>query len=286
MAWSAAMREHLAGGATTLARAWAVDRRDGMRFGFTDHDRDLAFDGRVFRAETGVTASAIQQTTGLAVDNTEALGALSDAGVTEADILSGRFDGAEVRSWLVNWADVAQRALIFRGTIGEIRRGAGAFQAELRGLSEALNVTQGRVYQKPCSAVLGDRACGVDLDDPAWHEAGVLAAVAEGRILTMPGFARGAGWAERGRLRVTSGAAAGLSGMVKSDRIAGGQRVVELWQGMEGLRAGDAVRIEAGCDKRAETCRAKFANLLNHRGFPAIPGEDWLVATPSRQVRG
>lgn len=277
---------HLAGGATTLARAWAVDRRDGARFGFTDHDRDLSFEGRVFRADTGVSARTLEQTTGLAVDNSEAAGALSDAGLTEADIAAGRFDGAELRAWLVNWADVAQRVLTFRGTIGEIRRAAGGFEAELRGLSEGLNVERGRVYQKPCSAVLGDRACGIDLSDPAWHENARLTAVDGGRILTLPVLARAAGWAERGRLAVTSGAAVGLAGLVKADRIMGGARVVELWQAIPGLAPGDGVRLEVGCDKRAETCRAKFANLLNHRGFPSIPGEDWLVASPSRQVNG
>lgn len=285
MGW-ADLQAHLDTGATTLARAWAVDRPDGVAFGFTDHDRDLAFEGRVFRADTGVTARALEQTTGLAVDNSEALGALSDAGVTEADILAGRFDGAEVRAWLVNWANVAERVLIFRGTMGEIRRGAGAFEAELRGLSEPLNRDQGRVYQKPCSAALGDGACGIDLNDPAWHEVATVMAAMDGRILTLPALPRGAGWAERGRLRVTSGAGARLIGLVKADRVTATGRVVELWEALPGIAAGDAVRLEAGCDKRAETCRAKFANLLNHRGFPHIPGEDWLVATPTRQVRG
>ena len=40
------------------------------------------------------------------------------------------------------------------------------------------------------------------------------------------------------------------------------------------------IRIEAGCDKRADTCRVKFGNFLNFRGFPHIPGEDWLTSYP------
>ena len=75
----------------------------------------------------------MQQSTGLSVDNTEALGALSDAAIREADIEAGRYDGAEVRAWLVNWADVSARQLQFRGSIGELRRAGGAFEAELRG---------------------------------------------------------------------------------------------------------------------------------------------------------
>jgi uncharacterized phage protein (TIGR02218 family) len=58
--------------------------------------------------------------------------------------------------------------------------------------------------------------------------------------------------------------------------------VVELWEALGApLAAGDMVRIEAGCDKRAETCQLKFDNFLNFRGFPHIPGEDWLMAYPT-----
>ena len=86
MAVSAELQAHLDSGATTLARCWAVTRADGVELGFSDHDRDLAFEGITFRANTGLTARALEQTTGLAVDNSEAIGALSDAAVTEADI--------------------------------------------------------------------------------------------------------------------------------------------------------------------------------------------------------
>ena len=87
----------------------------------------------------------------------------------------------------------------------------------------------------------------------------------------------------RGRITVLSGAAVGQTGVVKRDREVGGQRVVELWEILSaGFGPGDLVRLEAGCDKRAETCRLKFANFENFRGFPDIPGEDWLVSYPVR----
>jgi uncharacterized phage protein (TIGR02218 family) len=279
---SAALQAHLAGGATTVARCWRVVRRDGVTLGFTDHDRDLAFDGVVFRAGTGLTARALSQTTGLSVDNTEAAGALSDAAITEADVAAGRFDGAEVTAWDVNWADVAARALRFRGTMGEIVRVAGGFRAELRGQTEALNRPQGRVIQKPCGAVLGDAACRFDLGQPGYFAEVAVEAVEEARRFTwaaLGGFDDR--WFERGRLVVQSGAAAGLVGLVKGDRIGAAGRVVELWQGLGApVAPGDLVRIEAGCDKRPETCRLKFGNFLNYRGFPHVPGEDWLTAYP------
>ena len=278
------LHDHLALGVTTVARVWMVRRRDGSVYGFTDHDRDLGFDGLLFRASSGMTARVLQQTTGLSVDNSEAVGALSDASVTEEDMLTGRFDGAEVRSWLVNWADVAQRVEVFRGSFGEITRVAGQFRAELRGQTEALNQPRGRVFHRACSAILGDAACGLNLGRPEFAVEAVLE-VAAGVALQFAGLTGFApGWFQRGRLVVLSGTAAGLVGVIKADRVKGSLRRIELWAGLGvDLVAGDLLRLEAGCDKMADTCRAKFDNFLNFRGFPHIPGDDWLASYPNSE---
>jgi uncharacterized phage protein (TIGR02218 family) len=276
------LEAHLAAGVTTVCRCWLVERRDGMRLGFTDHDRDLAFEGVLFRAGTGLSARALSQTTGLAIDNAEAMGALSDAAVTEADIAAGRFDGAAVTAWLVNWADVAERALEFRGAIGEVVRAGGAFRAELRGLAELLGQPRGRVFQRPCSALLGDAACGVDLAAAGYRAERAVEGVEDGRLFRWAAFAGfDDRWFEAGRFTVLTGAAAGLVAAVKGDRLSAAGRVVELWEGLRApVRPGDVVRLEAGCDKRPDTCRLKFGNFVNFRGFPHIPGEDWLTAYP------
>jgi len=43
------------------------------------------------------------------------------------------------------------------------------------------------------------------------------------------------------------------------------------------IAANDTFDIFAGCDKRFETCQAKFANAVNFRGFPHIPGQDTII---------
>lgn len=275
---------HLAGGVTEVARCWRVIRRDGQTFGFTDHDCALVFDGTTFKADTGLSASALSQSTGLSVDNTEAIGALSDASITEADIEAGRFDGAEVEAWLVNWRAPENRVLQFRGSFGELERQAGGFQVELRGLAEAMNRRMGRVYQRGCSAVLGDGDCRFDLSTPGYAHEGAADRVSEGRFLEFDRLdSFEPRWFERGRLRVLSGAAEGLVAVIKNDRFSDGIRKVELWEALRAdLLPGDLLRLEAGCDKRMETCRLKFSNLLNFQGFPDIPGDDWVMAYPGR----
>ncbi len=281
------LQEHLETGLTTTCRCWAIKRADGQVFGFTDHDMELNFDGLSFKASTGLTATAIDQATGLSIDNSEAMGVLSDASVKDADIESGRFDGAEVRAWLVNWAAPDQRSLQFRGSIGEIRRAGGAFHAELRGLTDLLNRPMGRVYQKPCTAVLGDTSCGFDTSSPGYFAEAEVVSLTAGSILRLKGAeAPDNAWFERGRLDVISGLASGLWGSIKQDERVAGGRDITLWSGISGgLAIGDRVRVTAGCDKRMETCRKKFSNLLNFQGFPDLPREDWVLAVPKKSHR-
>jgi uncharacterized phage protein (TIGR02218 family) len=274
---------HLASGITTLCHAWSIRRQDGVAYGFTDHDRDIAFEGLSFKAGTGLTARALQQTSGMSVDNSEAYGALSDLSLTEAELMSGRFDGAELCIWMVNWADPGQRVLQFKGSIGEIQRAGGAFKAEMRGLAEMLNQPQGRSYQRKCPAILGDAACGFDLSQPGFSVE-APAVVLEDRLrFSFPGMTDFADrWFERGRVEVLSGTAAGLTGVVKQDRLEASGRRIELWQRLgASVQEGDLLRLVAGCDKTVETCRFKFANFLNYRGFPHIPGQDWLTSYPA-----
>jgi uncharacterized phage protein (TIGR02218 family) len=279
---NAALQAHLEGGLTTVAHAWAIARKDGVTLGFTDHDRHLEFAGITFRADTGLSALAVAQSTGLAVDNTEALGALSDLSIREDEIEQGRFDDADVTAWLVNWNDVTQRRVQFRGTIGELSRADGGFRAELRGLTEALNRPSGRVFQKPCTAVLGDSACRFDLRTPGFFAELPTESASQSREFRWENYtAFTADFFSRGKLEVLDGPGAGLWGMIKQDRFVSGARIIELWEPIRAAVApGTMVRLTVGCDKRGETCRAKFKNYLNFRGFPDVPGEDWVMAVP------
>jgi uncharacterized phage protein (TIGR02218 family) len=273
---------HMKTGATTTCRAWSVTRKDGQHYGFTDHDRDLVFEGITFRANTGMTAGAVQQSLGLAVNNTEVVGALSDAAISEADIASGRFDGAAVVTYLVNWANVDQRSIRFRGTIGEIRWGEGKFTAELRGMTDVLNRASGRVYQSSCPAVLGDSECRFNLDQLQFHvETSIKERGSFGVyfIASQPSFPDR--WFERGQVRITSGVGKGIAAQVKFDYEESGLRRIELWQDFDVLPGlGDTIRLDAGCDKLEGTCRTKFNNFLNFRGFPHIPSADWMTSYP------
>jgi len=184
----------------------------------------------------------------------------------------------------VNWSAVGQRVLMRRGAIGQVRRGRLAFVAEVRSLAHILNQTVGRTFQHACDAELGDARCGVDLDDPAHKGTGSVTALAGDRSFTVSGLGGfAAGWFTLGRLTWTSGANAGRVAEVTShDVVAGARRLTLLEAPVRSIAVGDDFVVRAGCDKRLETCRDRFANVVNFRGFPHIPGQDTVIRYPNR----
>lgn len=267
---------HLARETTSLCHCWRVTRRDGTVAGFTDHDRPLTVDGTTFEPRSGFTASEARETLGLAADTVEIEGAISAATITVEDIAAGRWDGAIVETLLVNWRAPDEAATIRTQTVGRITRADNRFVAELEGPEAALDRIGGRWFRRTCDAELGDARCGVDLDDPALSGAGSVTEAVSADMIRVAGLeAFAAGWFAEGRLTATSGAATGMTVRVLSHRISGEGIDLVLWRdGGVPLAAGDGFEIVAGCDKRFATCKVKFSNHLNFRGFPHLPGND------------
>lgn len=278
---AADLHAHLATGLTRVCQCWALERSDGMTLGFTDHDQALMFEGITFQADSGLSAKALASSTGLSVNNTEAVGVLQSDVIAEEDIEAGRYDNAKVTNWLVQWDNVDARQVQFRGNLGNITRQNGQFEADLRGLTDALNQPHGRSYLKTSPADLAGQNNGSAPTDPAFYVEVPIARVEDGTRLYLPVSGYAEEWFGYGMLQVLSGASEGLSAAIKRDSLGNGLREVTLWEAFPTrLRAGDTVRLVAGHDGRAETYLAIFGDLVNFRGFPHIPGDDWLMSVP------
>jgi|CXWL01.1.fsa_nt_gi uncharacterized phage protein (TIGR02218 family) len=273
-----ALAASLASGVTTLANVWLITRRDAQVFAFTDHDQLLPFDALMCEPISGLSAGATEKSLGLGVDSAGVIGALSSEAVTEQDLALGLWDGARVELYRVDWTDTAQRAHVFAGRIGEVQRGAQAFEAELRGLQAPLNVAVGRVFSRFCDADLSDARCDKDIETSVFRGTGVVTALLMGGAFGADGLeAFAEGWFTRGRLVWSAGG----ENEVAAHRVEGGDAVLELLD-LPGpaLALSAAFTVYAGCDKRFETCRAKFANTLNFRGYPHMPGNDVVQSRP------
>lgn len=267
---------HLDGGVTTLCHCWRLTRRDGVVMGFTDHDRRLTFAGTDFLAASGFAASEREEEAGLSTATSEVAGGFSSEAIREEDLAAGLYDGARVELFLVNWADPSQNLLLKVEDVGEVTRAGGEFRAELRALSHRLSQPQGRVYARRCDAVLGDARCGVSLAGGAFRATGTVAAVMDESRLTVSGLAGySAGFFRHGQLTFTDGALAGTIAEIDGQDDA----ALSLWLPLSVLPAiGDGVTVTAGCDGSFATCRTKFVNSTNFRGFPHMPGADFAYS--------
>lgn len=271
---SPGLAAHLAGGVTTLAWCWKLTRRDGVSLGFTEHDGDLTFDAVTYEAACGFTASALETSSGLNIDNLDVAGALNSLRLDEGDLAAGIYDDAEIEIWRVNWANVEERLLMRKGNLGEVSRSGAAFTAELRGLAHRLNQPTGRLYQYGCDADFGDARCGLDAGD--WTVAATVTGASGAALIVERLSAFAAGHFTRGRLTFTSGENEGAVMEVKSHAPDGR---IELWRAPSRMVApGDMVSLMAGCDKQFSTCHMRFANAENFRGFPHMPGNDFVLA--------
>ncbi len=273
-----ALAAHLKGEATTTCHCWKVSLRDGAIMGFTEHDEALTFGGVTYLAASGFLASENDSETGLAASSGEVAGGFSSEAVSEADLSAGRFDGARVELYLVNWQVPEQHILLKVREIGEVTRAGGAFTAELRSFAHRLSQPQGRVYGRRCDAALGDGRCGANV--AAFQVGGAVVSTDAAGRLTVSGLSAFAdGFFKQGKMRFTSGANKDRSFDLDDHALRDGVATFRLWLPLEVLpQQGDTFTVTAGCDKSFATCKTKFANHLNFRGFPHMPGADFAYS--------
>ena len=373
---STAFKNHLASNYHTLATCWKVTRQDSTVKAFTDHDADIVFDSVTYLAASGYTASNIDSTDALNVDNLEVQGMLTSPSITEDELRAGLWDYASVEIFLVNWADLSMGRLVQRvGTLGEISTNRGYFVAELRGLTQAFTRMIGELTSPACRASLGDERCKVNLvgGSPSFTRTGTITAVRDdnmtifdtsriedgpleestffglqpmggtegARFVTdddLPNLVNGgavaiygmtggnahlngvyiarevvhsgasvsfavpeidapfgfqsspagkavqlgnsSGYFDFGVLTWTSGLNNGLSMEVKN--YVPTLFMLALPMPFE-IQVGDTYSVHAGCDKKLETCRDRFDNIVNMRAEPYLPGMDKVVQVARRQ---
>ena len=257
-----------------VATFWRVHRRDGVTLGLTSHDRDLWFDGVRHRAAPGMLPSAIRRSGDLFPDSAEVHGALTHDSIAADDLASGRFDGARVEIGAVDWENL-DRAVLYRGEIGDVTEEAGRFGAELISAKAALEADVVPRTSPTCRARFGGPGCTLSVARFT-HEA-VLAEVdpAANRV----SFTGGPPHTElrEGSVRWIDGPQAGLTIPVVRADVDGVVLDLPLDPGLvPGVRA----LLREGCDHTLQTCAQRFANAANFQGEPFVPGNDLLTRAP------
>lgn len=279
---SAELATHIASEVTTLATCWKLTRRDSVIFGFTDHDMDINIDSLVYKAASGFTPSAIQNTSTLSVDNLDVEGMLSASDITEADIMAGLYDFAEIEIFQVNYNDLTQGKLkLRRGWIGEVSLLKQQFVAEVRGLTQRLSQTIGELYSVSCRATFADSRCKIN---PATYTVtGTITSIVSNQEFKDSARTETSGLYNFGKITFTNGNNNGLSMEVKE--FSSGGKIVLVLPISYGIAIGDGYSMTQGCDKTLTTCANQYNNVTNFRGEPHVPGLDKMLETAGTRVK-
>jgi uncharacterized phage protein (TIGR02218 family) len=258
-----------------LAFCWRLERRDGVTIGLTSHDRDLAIGGVLYRAAPGMLPSAVRRGSGLTPESMDVRGALSSDALHGPDLEAGRWDGAALWLMLTEWIDPGALWLeLARGEIGAVEREGNAFTAELVGPGAVLDMPVAPETSPDCRAMLGDKACRVDMGA---RRRVVRVSAVSGQVATVVGGGLAAGAYAFGSLRWLTGGNTGIVQAVTASD-AGGVTLADPPAFV--VAAGTLALLTEGCDKRMETCAARFGNAVNFRGEPYLPGNDLLTRYP------
>jgi uncharacterized phage protein (TIGR02218 family) len=271
--------EWLAGEVISLAMCWRLTRADGVVLGFTSHDRELSFEGVRYVSRPGMTPSAVRQSDRLQADSMEIEGVLAAPALTAHDLDTGRWRGARVELFALDWRQPDAGAVcLLRGVMGDVARGVApgsqggaSYRVELHSGWKVLQERGPLRISPTCRAELGDARCGVDmearrLDTAVVMQEGPRLALAE--PLALP---------ERyvlGWLRYLEGPLCGVDRRI----VAADGAWVEVDEAHGATWAQQMrVRLTEGCDKRFATCGARFQNAAAFDGEPHVPGTDALL---------
>ncbi|UOR16312.1 DUF2163 domain-containing protein [Qipengyuania aquimaris] len=257
----------------TVAAYWRIQRRDGVTLGFTTHDRDIWFGGILHRAAPGMLPSAIRKTIDLADDEAEIEGALAHDTIRSADLAAGRFDDARVETGVVDWQSL-ETAALYSGSIGSVTQDALGFSAQLRSAKADLDIDPVPRASPSCRARFCGPACSLPAEAFSLRTSIASVDFEANRIALSAGDHTAY---VHGEIRFLDGPLTGMTSRLISLR--GGYLELEVLLD-QGVEPGHRVRVREGCDKTISTCASRFANAVNFRGEPFLPGNDLLAQYP------
>lgn len=289
--------EHLNGEVTTLCNCWQIELANTQIMGFTDHDKNIEFSGNLYEAASGFETSEIEDSLGISTDEQELVGALQSEKITSDDIIARKYDGAKVRHFVVNWSTPTEHTLMRTLVMGEITQSDSVFKASVKSQTSLLDQTKNRRFQKLCSARLGDAKCNITLENN-FKVTGTIQKSLSAQTVEVSGLSYyESGWFRSGELVFTSGNNEGVkveitehnSAFQNGSTSSVGNGMLHLWEAVPStIEAADTFEITPGCDKQFSTCKEKFSNVENFRGFPHMPDGDFAMsyASASKKMDG
>jgi uncharacterized phage protein (TIGR02218 family) len=245
-----------------------VKRTDGVTIGLTELDKDLQIGGVTYNSASGYSPSTYASSSSLSVNYADIEGILEFAGVSREQIRAGLYDFAEVELFVYDYEDDLIVKTIATGNWGESQLMDGSYKAEFRSLSQRMQQSVGNIYTAHCTAELGDKRCKVDV--APLIQSGTITSVASRLTIADSNRTEVNDYWKGGVITFLTGNNQYRSFEISASNSSGSITLF-LPLSFPG-QVGDTYIMKPGCDKSIDTCRVRYNNVVNFRGFPHVPG--------------
>jgi uncharacterized phage protein (TIGR02218 family) len=259
---------------------------NGVAYHYTSYDQPLTVGGTTYLTGLTIERGPIKESVGLTVETLDLRitpqadnpgGAPTIAGYPFLQsIRAGWWDGVRItmsKIFMPTPTNTANgKTLIFTGRVSDCTAGRAVAKFTISSDMILLNTSMPRnLFQTGCVHTLFDAGCTLS---PATFAVTAVPITALGpavNVLTASSLAQAAGYFARGRLVMTSGAAAGFSTSIQG--FASGVITANkpLPSGSVAVHVGDQFTIYPGCDRQQSTCNTKFSNTAHFRGYRFLP---------------
>lgn len=265
---------------TTLATCFRIELQDGRILGFTTNVRSVVFEDEpsLIYETASASKTAFSSTNTMSVDNIDATILLDSDKITKQDLEKGVYDNSKIRVFRFDYSikpyNYNNIDKVVEGIVGEVTRNKNSYSTEFRSKTQFMQNTVVNVVAPTCRATLGDSKCRKDLTDFTFYAN--ISAVNDFTTFTIDlSTAKEDHYFAYGTVEFLSGESVGLIQEIKDNT---GNLIKLQLPSVYTFAVNDQIKIIAGCDKKKATCKDKFNNVVNFRGFSFVPGLDNLIS--------
>ena len=262
---STQLKQHLSSEVLTIANCLQLTLQNNNIIGLTDFDQNLVIDNITYEATPGLNIDMLRynSTTGYSTKIETTINNI----IQEEHIISGIYDSAIVKIFLVNYTDLTQGSItLFYGSIEKITLTNHKFTAELNSLYNILSRNIGDFFSSSCRAQFCDKKC--KLNKELFTNTYSITRVISNQEFECIHLTDIDNYYTYGLVTFITGKNSNFTFEIKSHN----KSHIRLYNSLPyEISINDKFSIVAGCDKSFITCSNKFNNSINFRGEPHIP---------------
>lgn len=234
-------------------------KTDSEEFYYTTLDKKIKIERKVYIPQTSLKIGDITNYKN-SYSQVAISGSVTDKLISNKMVVNGKLDNAEIIIKLFDYENNEIIANLFSGFVTSVTEDNNVFKVEISSNAFMLDKKIMSVYTPFCRTSLGSKECGVDLGKYS-HNCRISEVINDYSLKA--DIAKPTGFFNDGRLVIK-----GKTYDIKSYH----NSVVTTYVRIDGAQKDAEITLIEGCTKRVDCCINKFANIINFRGEPHIPG--------------